>query len=131
MLVDSLSRIYAKVFLLQCAIAGALVLVLLPFDLHLSASALVGAVAVLSGNACYILWETRGAVVGVVGRGKARKRLGGSILGRHLIAEVLKIAVIAGLLLAALASGRFDALWVVIAASVVIVGHGLAFLIIR
>jgi hypothetical protein len=131
MLVDSLPRIYAKVFLLQCAIAVALVLILLPFGLNFSASALAGAVAVLIGNACYILWETRGAVVGIAGRGVRKKRLGGSIFWRHLMAEVLKIAVIAVLLLVALASGRFDALWVVIAASVVIVGHGLAFLIIR
>jgi hypothetical protein len=131
MLVDSLPRIYAKVFMLQCAIAIVLVLVLLPFDLNFSVSALVGAAAVLSGNACYILWETRGAVVGIAGRGGSKKRLGGSIFWRHLMAEVLKIAVIAALLLVALASGRFDALWVVIAASVVIVGHGLAFLIIR
>jgi hypothetical protein len=131
MLVDSLHRIYAKVFMLQCAIAVALVLILLPFDLNLSASALVGAIAVLSGNACYILWETRGVVVGIAGKNSVKKRLGGAILGHHLMAEVLKIAVIAALLLVALASGRFDALWVVIAASVVIVGHGLAFLIIR
>jgi hypothetical protein len=131
MLKDSLQRIYAKVFFLQCAIALGLVLLLLPFDVNLSLSALAGATAVLLGNGCYILFETRGAVVGIGQKKPVKKRLGGRIFGRHLLAELLKIAVIAALLLLALASGLFSALWVVIAASIVIVGHGFAFLIIR
>ena len=131
MLKDSLRQIYAKVFVLQCAITVVLVLLLLPFDANLSLSALVGAGAVLLGNGCYMLFETGGAVLGIGQKKTVKKRLGGSILGRHLLAELLKIAVIAVLLLLALASGLFSALWVVIAAIVVIVGHGFAFLIIR
>lgn len=131
MLKDSLRQIYAKVFFLQCAIAIGLVLLLLPFDANFSLSALVGAGAVLLGNGCYMLFETGGAVLGIGQTKTAKKRLGGSIFGRHLLAELLKIAVIAALLLLALASGLFSALWVVIAAIVVIVGHGFAFLIIR
>ncbi len=131
MLKDSLQQIYAKVFFLQCAIAAVLVLLLLVFDANLSLSALVGAGAVLAGNGCYILFETRGAIVGIGQRKPVRKRLGGRIFGRHLLAELLKIAVIVALLLLALASGLFSALWVVIAASTVVVGHGFAFLLIR
>lgn len=122
MLTDSLPQIYLKVFLLQVAVAVALVLVLLPFNIGQSMSALAGSAAVLLGNAVYFF---------VAGLGGTKKRLGGQIFGRHLVAELLKIVVIALLLFLTLASGRFDPLWVVIAAVLVIVGHGFAFLIIR
>ena len=130
MLKDSLRQIYAKVFAMQLAIAACLVLVLLPFDALLSLSALVGAVAVLAGNACYMLWETRGGIIGLGAKNTVQKRLGARIFGRHLVAQGLKIVVIAAILAAALASTWFSAFWVVAAAIVVIIGHSFAFLII-
>ena len=131
MLKDSLQQIYAKVFLLQVSIAVCLVLILLPIDKNFSLSALVGAVAVLAGNASYMLWETRGGIIGLGRKNVGKKRFGARIFGRHVVAELLKVAVISGLLAAALASAWFSALWVVLAAIIVIVGHGLAFLIIH
>ncbi len=131
MLKDSLAQIYLKVFLLQGAIAVLLALVLLPFGLNFSLSAIAGAASVLIGNACYMLVETRALSGGLGNKAQAKKRLGGRVFGRHLFAELLKIVVIAGLLGLAFASGWFNALWLVIAASVVIIGHVGAFFIIR
>lgn len=123
MLKSSLAQLYRKVILLQ-ALSTLLVTTAAFFidGQQASFSAFVGGATALIGSLVYAALARESKVVAVSGK---------QVLGRHVFAELAKIAAVLALMLGALASGWFAAGWLVAAMGVALLGHWLAVLFIR
>ena len=123
MLNDALTRLYQKVICLQAftALLAAAAALLIAGRLA-SASALVGGIAVVIGSCTYSLIARESQVSVISGK---------RVLGKHVLAELAKIAAVLIILLAAIASGWFTVGWLVLAMAITLLGHWLVVLIIR
>jgi F0F1-type ATP synthase assembly protein I len=120
---DGLGRTYQKVILAQTLLAALTIIVaLLASGQAAAVSGVAGAIAVLTGSLVYAALARESKVSAVSA---------GRVLGRHLLAEAVKVLVVLTIVLAALASGWFVAGWLLAAMGVTLLGHWLALLIIR
>ncbi len=123
MLIDSLGRLYQKVISIQVGLIFVVMCLAIIFGNAASAiSAFVGGITVVAGSFAYACLARTSKVSAVSA---------GNVLRRHGVAEFAKWLVVLGLMLGALASGWFVAIWLVAAMCVALLGHWLVFLIIR
>jgi F0F1-type ATP synthase assembly protein I len=85
-------------------------------------SALCGGLVVVLGNLAYAF---------VARPPKVSRVSGNQVLVRHVLAEVAKILITLSLLLGAFASNKFDAVWLIAAVGVALLGHALSLLIVK
>lgn len=123
LLKDSLNRLYIKAILLQIGVAIPLVLIAwLLVDKTAALSAAVGGLSVVCGSVVYAALARESTLTA---------RPAGSVLRRHLLAEVSKVLVVLGVLFGAFASGWFVPVWLVGAMVVALIGHWLLVFLIR
>jgi ATP synthase protein I len=123
LLKDSLNRLYFKAVLLQALVSLPVALVAWMWaGANAAVSALVGGGAVVLGSAAYGLLarESRVSAIGA-----------GAVLRKHVLAEVAKVAVVAGVMLIAFASGWFAPVWLMAAMVVALIGHWFLIFLIR
>lgn len=112
-----------KVIIVQTILAATFAIVALVWKGQLAGlSALCGGVVVVLGNMAY----------GFIARPQKVSRVSGNqVLLRHVLAEIAKILITLSLLLGAFALNKFDALWLIAAVGVALLGHGLSLLIVK
>ena len=120
---DGLGQTYQKVIISQTLLAAlTIVVALIASGKAAAVSGFIGGAAVLAGSLVYAV-VARESKVSVVSAGR--------VLSRHLLAEAAKILAVLLIMLLALASGWFVAVWLIAAMGVTLLGHWLALLIIR
>lgn len=85
-----------------------------------SVSALSGGFIIIAGNLAYAM---------VARPSKVDAKSGNQVLLRHVLAELAKILFVVGLMSAAFVSDMFDAVWLIAALGVALLGHGLSLLL--
>lgn len=83
-------------------------------------SALFGGLIIVVGNLAYAFVARPSTVTA---------KSGNQVLLRHVLAELAKILFVLGLMLFAFSSGKFDAVWLIAALGVALLGHGLSLLL--
>jgi F0F1-type ATP synthase assembly protein I len=87
-----------------------------------SLSAFCGGLTVVLGNIAYAF---------VARPHKVSRVSGNQVLVRHVLAEVAKILITLSLLLGAFGSNKFDAVWLIAAVGVALLGHAMSLLIVK
>ncbi len=123
LLISVLNPVALSVIAIQVALIAAFSMILFVWQGELaSLSAIFGGFVIVLGNLAYA-FIARPHKVNVVS--------GNQALMRHVLAEVAKILIAMSLLLGAFASNKFDAVWLIAAVGVALLGHGLSLLIVK
>jgi F0F1-type ATP synthase assembly protein I len=85
-------------------------------------SALCGGFMIWAGNLAYVVIARPSKVSAVSGN---------QVLMRHMLAETAKILIVLSLMLGAFTSARFDAVWLLAALIVALIGHGLSLMLLK
>lgn len=85
-------------------------------------SALCGGFVIWAGNLAYVIIARPSKVSSVSGN---------QVLMRHMLAETAKILIVLSLMLGAFTSARFDAVWLLAALAVALIGHGLSLMLLK
>lgn len=116
-----LGDIFRKVLVLQSALTGVVaVIAWLSSGWWEAGSAVTGGAIVMLSSLAYA-WVVRPRGVSV--------RSGNAVLMQHLMAELAKLVLLLGLMVAAFASQRFAAGWLVSGLACAVAGHWLAMLV--
>jgi F0F1-type ATP synthase assembly protein I len=109
---------YRNVLLLQASVVALFALLALFWRGEVAAwSALMGGVVIVAGNLVYAI---------VARPSKVTAKAGSEVLLRHVLAELAKVLFVLGLMLVAFSSGKFDAVWVLAAMGIALLGHVLS-----
>lgn len=116
-----LGNAYRKVLTIQVIVVVAFALIALIWSGQFaSVSAVSGGFIIIAGNLAYAI---------VARSSKVDAKSGNQVLLRHVLAELAKIVIVVGLMSGAFVSGKFDAVWLVAALGVALLGHGLSLLL--
>lgn len=85
-------------------------------------SAVCGGAIIVLGNLAYAV---------IARPHKVRHVSSNQVLMRHVLAEVAKILIVLALMLGAFTVNKFDAVWLIAAVGVALLGHGLSLLIVK
>lgn len=85
-------------------------------------SAVCGGLIIVLGNLAYAF---------IARPSKVRHISGNQVLMRHVLAEVAKILIVMSLMLGAFTANMFDAVWLIAAVGIALLGHGLSLLIVK
>jgi F0F1-type ATP synthase assembly protein I len=112
---------YRKVLVTQAVVVLGFAALALVWQGQIAAvSALFGGLIIIVGNLAYAF---------IARPSKVKAQSGNQVLLRHVLAEVAKILFVLGLMLFAFSAGKFDAVWLIAAVGVALLGHGLSLLL--
>jgi ATP synthase protein I len=112
-----------KVITVQVVLTAVFTVVVLVLQGQLAGfSALCGGLVIVLGNLAYAF---------IARPHKVNAVSGNQVLMRHVLAEVAKILIALSSLFGAFASNKFEAVWLIAAVGVALLGHGLSLLIVK